>query len=531
VLGLFDGDGQLVFADGDPRLLDAMQDVCFVPGALWSEAATGTNGPGTALALGRPVHVIGAEHFCETWQSWHCAAVPIHEPVHGDVIGVVDLSGSHERVQPLAQRMIAAIARAIENAIAVRLIERKARLLAALADATARHPGQPVIAIDEARRVVGASPRLPEFTPGRLWGASAPPVAGELAVRHDGQLIGSCVIVDARPHRRIGSGDAASATRYRTADLTGSDPRMVEARRLVGVAAGNQLPVFILGESGVGKEVVAQAIHAASARAAGPFIAVNCAAIPRDLVESELFGYVGGAFSGARSAGSPGKIEAASGGTLFLDEVLELGSGQQAALLRVLQEGEVTRVGGIRAQPVDIRVIAATNHDVATALAGGALRRDFYHRLNVLSIALPPLRERGADLAVLIADMLTGACRELGRPAVELAPDVFDALRSYAWPGNVRELKNLARRLVATLRGPRIELADLPDELRGPSGPAGATGAGSEATATVEAQLIAVVQTSRTMSEAAARLGIDRSTLYRQLARYGLRRRNTLDDS
>ena len=293
-------------------------------------------------------------------------------------------------------------------------------------------------------------------------------------------------------------------------------------RRIASIAGGNDLPVFIVGESGVGKEVVAQAIHAASARATGPFVAVNCAAIPRDLVESELFGYVGGAFSGARASGSPGKIEAAGGGTLFLDEVLELDSGAQAALLRVLQEAEVTRVGAVRAQPIDVRVIAATNHDVSGALASGALRRDFYHRLNVLSIALPPLRERGADLAVLIADMLASACRELGRAPVEIAPEALAALGGYSWPGNVRELKNVARRLVATLRGPRIELADLPDELCAAG--AGAAPGASDA----EARLIEAVQTARTMSEAAARLGMDRSTLYRRLARLGLRRKSTL---
>jgi DNA-binding NtrC family response regulator len=181
-------------------------------------------------------------------------------------------------------------------------------------------------------------------------------------------------------------------------------------------------------------------------------------------------------------------------------------------------------VGAIHAQPVYVRVIAATNHEVARALAGGELRRDFYHRLNVLSITVPPLRDRGADLPILIEDMLASACRELGHAPVEIAPEALVALRSYSWPGNIRELENLARRLVATLRGPRVELADLPEELHAHAGrTAGATDP-------TEAQLVAIVQTSRTMSEAAARLGIGRSTLYRQLAKYGLRRKNTLSD-
>jgi transcriptional regulator of acetoin/glycerol metabolism len=531
ILSLFDGDGQMVFADGDPHILDAMQEIHFMPGALWSEAAVGTNGPGTALSLGRPVHVVGAEHFCAGWQSWHCAALPLRDPVNGEIVGAIDLSGARERAHPLALRMAVSIGRAIEKAIEARSLERQIRLVMAYAEITARYPGQPVVVVDPARRVVIGSPALPKYPPRAMWGPGAPAILEEIAVRDAGQLAGLCLVLEthgrARPSppavpRRAGP----PVTRYRLSDLTGSDPRLIEARRLAGIAAGNDLPVFIAGESGVGKEVVAQAIHAASARAPAAFVAVNCAAIPKDLLASELFGYVGGAFSGARTTGSPGKIEAADRGTLFLDEVLELSCTAQAALLRVLQEAEVTRVGAVRAQSVDVRVIAATNLDVAEALASGALRRDFYHRLNVLSIALPALRDRGADLPLLIGDLLAQAGRELGAPAIAIAPDALAALRAHSWPGNVRELKNLCRRLVATARGARIELADLPDELR--ARPPVASGATGE-TDRPDARIIAVVRAARTMAEAADRLGMDRSTLYRRLAKYGLRRKKTFE--
>jgi len=530
ILSLFDADGQMVFADGDPRILDAMQDIHFMPGALWSEAAVGTNGPGTALSLGRPVHVVGAEHFCAGWQSWHCAALPLRDPVHGEIIGAIDLSGARERAHPLALRMAISIGRTIEKAIESRSLERRMRLVMAYAELTARYPGQPVVIVDPARRVVIGAPAVPDYPPRAAWGPGAPAVLEEIAIHDAGRLAGLGLVLEAREPARSTAGrgarrTGAPATRYRLADLTGDDPRLIEARRLAAVAARNDLPVFITGESGVGKEVVAQAIHAASARAHAAFVAVNCAAIPKDLLESELFGYVGGAFSGARAAGHPGKIEAADGGTLFLDEVLELSCAAQAALLRVLQEAEVTRVGASRPQAVDLRVIAATNHDVAHALASGALRRDFYHRLNVLSIALPALRDRAGDVLPLIDHMLALACRELGAGSIAIAPDAVAALRGYAWPGNVRELKNLARRLVATVRGDRIELADLPDELRAP----GAAAAAQPDPDRPDARVVAVVQAARTMAEAAARLGMDRSTLYRRLAKYGLRRKKTIE--
>jgi len=532
ILSLFDADGQMVFADGDPRILDAMQDIHFMPGALWSEAAVGTNGPGTALSLGRPVHVVGAEHFCAGWQSWHCAALPLRDPVRGEIIGALDLSGTRERAHPLALRMAISIGRAIEQALEARARERQVRLVMAYAELTARFPGQPVVVVDTARRVVIGGPAGPDDPPRAAWGPGAPAIREEIAIHDAGGLAGIGLVLEARePTRSTAPGRGAQrggkpATRYRLADLTGDDPRLIEARRLAAVAARNDLPVLITGESGVGKEVVAQAIHAASARAHAGFIAVNCAAIPKELLESELFGYVGGAFSGARAAGNPGKIEAADGGTLFLDEVLELSCAAQAALLRVLQEAEVTRVGASRPQAVDVRVIAATNHDVAQALARGALRRDFYHRLHVLSIALPALRDRPGDVPRLIDHMIARACRELGAPAIALAPDALAVLRGHAWPGNVRELENLARRLVATARGARIELADLPDELRA----AGAAAPTAEpAPDRPDARVVAVVQAARTMAEAAARLGMDRSTLYRRLAKYGLRRKKTIE--
>jgi transcriptional regulator of acetoin/glycerol metabolism len=438
ILTVFDADGCMISSVGAPRTLEGLREIQFMPGATWDEHVVGTNGPGLALALRRPVHVIGAEHFCEAWHPWHCAAVPLFDPETSELLGAVDISGEEHTAHPYALALATALARTVEQAL---LLHQRSQAAAQVAQTS--HSG------------VTVYPGVP---------------------------------------RR----DAAVLAR---------------------VAAGNRLPVLVLGESGVGKEVVAQSIHAHSLRAAHPFIAVNCGAIPGELIESELFGYAPGAFSGAQRTGAQGKFAAADGGTLFLDELCDLPLPAQAALLRVLQERQVTPVGSHRAQPVDVRVIAATNRDPRAEVAAGRFRADLYYRLNVLSITLPPLRARGRDILVLARKFLQLAQRETGRRVV-LGAQSEQALVDYAWPGNVRELENLMFRLSAVCPGDTVDLADLPTELQNAQ-PAVVVDPelGDDAN---KRELIAVVRGAKTMAEAAAKLGITRSTLYRRLERFGL---------
>ena len=278
-------------------------------------------------------------------------------------------------------------------------------------------------------------------------------------------------------------------------------------------ASTTRLPVLVRGESGVGKEVLAQALHAASDRRAGPFVAVNCAALSAELVESELFGYAEGAFSGARAGGQRGKFEHADGGTIFLDEVGELPLAAQATLLRVLQEGEVAVVGAALPRRVDVRVVAATNAPLDEAVRAGAFRLDLFHRLDVLSVTLPPLRERAGDLPLLVEHLRARVERDAGFPLI-LSEGALDGLAAHAWPGNVRELENVLRRLAVQAQGAVVEREHLP--FQGVTPPT----AGREPHA---AHLMAVVQRSKNMTEAAASLGVTRSTLYRQLERLNLR--------
>lgn len=247
--------------------------------------------------------------------------------------------------------------------------------------------------------------------------------------------------------------------------LVGRSTAMQELLRAVEKAARSSATILLTGESGTGKEVVARAIHYNSPRAAGPFIPVNCGAIPEQLIESELFGYVKGAFTGARGARA-GLFQSAAMGTILMDEISEAGLAMQVKLLRAIQEKEVTMLGSNKPQRIDVRLIAATNKDLPGLVAKELFREDLYYRLNVINIQIPPLRKRGDDLLLLINHFTKRAAKEFGRPAPEFSDDALNVLRNYHWPGNVRELENVIQRLVAMTEGEKVEIPDLPELMR-----------------------------------------------------------------
>jgi DNA-binding NtrC family response regulator len=247
--------------------------------------------------------------------------------------------------------------------------------------------------------------------------------------------------------------------------VRGSSPAMEEALGLAGRAAASTATVLLLGESGTGKEVMARHIHQQSPRSDDAFVAVNCATLSGDLLESELFGHEKGAFTGAHKS-KLGSIELAEGGTLFLDEVGELGTGAQGKLLRVLQERQFQRVGGTRTLDADIRIVAATNRDLRQEVEAGSFREDLYYRLNVVSIRLPALRDRAEDLQPLAEHALARYSQELGRTDLVITPEAWDLLRAYSWPGNIRELNNVIERAVVLAPEGAIDVDDLPEELR-----------------------------------------------------------------
>ncbi|MFB3891622.1 MAG: sigma-54-dependent transcriptional regulator [Phycisphaerae bacterium] len=324
----------------------------------------------------------------------------------------------------------------------------------------------------------------------------------------------------------------AVAERYSFANIIGQDYRMAKVFELIEAVADSRSTVLITGESGTGKSLVARAIHAHSSRAAGPFVEVSCGALPEGLLESELFGHVRGAFTGA-TADKPGKFTAADGGTIFLDEISTATPALQVKLLRVLQERQFEPVGANRTREVDVRVILATNRNLAAAVQEGSFRQDLFYRINVVNVELPPLRERLGDIPLLAMHFLAKYDRA-GRLRDGIATEAVTAMQRYDWPGNVRELENCMERAVVLCRSSRIEPRDLPPAVL--AGPAKAgvpaytlDGHGgklslAEALAGPERQIIlsALEANKGSRNLAAAQLGINRCTLYKKMKRYGL---------
>ena len=307
----------------------------------------------------------------------------------------------------------------------------------------------------------------------------------------------------------------ALATPSAPKGFIGESEAMSRVYERIAKAARTTATVLICGESGTGKELVARAIHYGGARATSPFVTVNCGGIPETLLESALFGYVKGAFTGAVETRA-GFFQTADGGTIFLDEVSETSAAMQVKLLRVLQEKEVCMVGATRSRPVDVRILAATNKDLPSLVARGAFREDLYYRLNVIQVDLPPLRERGDDILLLITHFTAKYAAEAGRPVPRFTDDALRLLRSYHWPGNIRELENVIQRLVFMTDGDAIDAPDLPSLMRYTD----LKGSKFDRTlAEVEADYIrnvlASVAGNKTM--AASILGIDRKTLREKL--------------
>ncbi|HUX67980.1 MAG TPA: sigma-54 dependent transcriptional regulator [Terriglobales bacterium] len=311
---------------------------------------------------------------------------------------------------------------------------------------------------------------------------------------------------------------------YAAGNLIGVSPAMQRVFRLIGKVAQSRYSVLILGESGTGKEIVARALHYTGPERDRPFLPVDCGALVPSLVESELFGYVKGAFTGAHH-NHEGLLEVANGGTVFLDEIGELPLDLQVKLLRAIQEKEIRPVGGTRRVKIDVRIVAATNRDLQAAVADGSFRKDLFFRLNVVSIKLPPLRERAMDIPLLVEHFLERAAPP-GTPPRVFSDEAMARLLGYEWPGNIRELENCVERTLALSAGPRLEAADLPSYLQQqrprPATPQAAANASIRAIAEVEREAIldALTQVKGDKLLAAKLLGIGKTTLYRKLKEY-----------
>jgi transcriptional regulator of acetoin/glycerol metabolism len=571
VVVLADERGYVLETVGDPGVIQAASQINFSRGALWTEAEIGTNGVGTSLALQRPFQVSGAEHYCRKEHAWTCSGAPIFDE-NEQIVGVLEMSGPVEATHQHTLGMVVAAAEAIRQQLRVQQRNRELVLLNGHLNNLFMTVSDAVIVVDGGgiiRQVNPVAVKLFEGTPAPLVGRAFADLADRpepvRQLLHAGTAFADLEVnlAGARPEACLASGkpirdDLGNLTsavvflnpihrinklinRFSGAqaafsfdDILGTGPALTRAVQLGIQAAGSTSNVLLRGESGTGKEMLAQAIHNRSARRHGPFIAINCGAIPRELIGSELFGYVEGAFTGAHKRGRPGKFELAAGGTLFLDEIGDMPLDQQVSLLRVLQDRAITRLGGVRNQLVDVRVICATNKDLAQEAARGNFRLDLYYRLNVIAITLPPLRAHPEDIPLVFKVFHERICRRLGVELAPVDPLVIERLERYPWPGNMREFQNAVEKMVNLADRGRIDLACLPDELLtgGPvPGPAPQEGASirgqrrliRQAVAERERRQIleAMAQHGGNLSETARALGLSRTSLYRKMARAG----------
>lgn len=540
VMVLTDAQGNVLSLEGDKclALQDATEKIHLLPGADWSELTCGTNAIGTALATGLPIQVHATEHFCFGIKPWSCSASVIRDPFDRSILGVVDVSGLRGSYSRHSMALVVAAASRIETHFAQIETEYRVRLLKRCFWKVPQRSADHVVVFDRHGRPIDANVELETIlrtlgmghTDGsrsfRLADAEAGlPEDWLTPVVEGAERLGTILVVPGAPARR-GLRPAARPNRPAAfADVIGDDPAMRQAVARAERVASTQAPVLLLGETGVGKELFARNLHRASAAAEGPFVALNCGALTRELLQSELFGYAEGAFTGARKGGMIGKIEAAHEGTLFLDEIGEMPLELQPMFLRVLEERELCRLGEVRPRPVRFRLIAATNRDLKEELAAKRFRADLFYRIAVVAITLPPLRARKDEIPKLVAHFGREVKTRYGLPERRLSPEAMARLVAYDWPGNVRELRNVVESLFLTAADDIVTEADLPVELA--ASPVALLGTGVSGLTAIEAAereaiLSALQRAEGKVQTAARQLGLAKSTLYAKLKRYGL---------
>ena len=545
-------DGMLLHASGDPHFVSRAERVALRPGATWDEQYRGTNAIGTALTDDRALVVHADEHFLERNGFLTCAAAPIHAP-DGRLLGALDVSGDYRGYHRHTLGLVRSAARMIEH----RLFETR-HDLRRWGGVRLRLHAQPeglgtvtegLLAVRDDGLLVGASATALDLL-GLHWrdlqyarldavlsesldqlldwcqrSAFVPRVVHTV----NGKSVWLRVETGRTPqglHRSLAQPVVAVPPVDPLAALDTGDVVLQSAIARARKVMGKPIPLLLQGESGVGKEVFARAVHHSGPRRERAFVAVNCAALPENLIEAELFGYQGGAFTGARREGAQGRIREAHGGTLFLDEIGDMPLFLQARLLRVLQDREVVPLGGGKPVAVDFALVCATHRQLPQEMQAGRFREDLYYRLNGLTLQLPALRER-SDFDHLLARQLRSLVSER---SIAIAPELLESLRRYRWPGNVRQLANALRTACALLDDHEavIDWNHLPDDLaqalQPKGGPADAPDAAEQVDARCDLRSLSHQTIARTvsacagnLSEAARSLGISRNTLYRKL--------------
>jgi len=551
MFSIADNHGTVLYSEGEKNILKKAEKINIFTGGTWSEKSAGTNAVGLTLKTKQYSQVLFSEHYCEKNHEWFCAAFPILYPFTNDLLGVINIAGCNNQLNQQNIKFIFSEANQISKSINQYFFKYALRnhlflntALEGVEDAVfIVDGGKSIVEKNAAARshsllnevkTLNSIPKLNSFVNFVLQNGKQV-LREEVSVNHKNkqkficsiypvtfqdEIFGAVIffrkntelsISKLQKSNLIRSGNSKSP-RYCFADIIGSSKEFTDIVKKAQKAAMIDSTVFLLGETGTGKELFAQSIHQASKRSDKPFVAINCGAVPHGLLESELFGYESGAFTGAKSKGSSGKFELAQGGTIFLDEIGDMPLDLQVHLLRLLEERVVTRLGGHKPIPLDVRVLAATHKNLKEAVQKGEFRQDLLYRLNVIQLRIPALRERSGDIPVLVHHFLKNLGGEFGKHDIVVQADAMHYLTHYHWPGNIRELRNVIQQSLFNMDGNSLSSIDLPPELL--EGPVKED--------EKDRLIDAMIKEDGNVTSAAKILDISRATMYRKIKQYQL---------
>jgi len=550
IIAFSDKEGVVLDLQGDSDITLNATATNFKVGVHMNERLIGTNSIGTSLVLGRPIQVVGAEHYCRAWHTSHCSSVPIRDPRTNEVIGCLTLIGYLRSTHPHSLALVKTAAETVVRLLEQQGLKHEQYMINNYFSAAMESVSDGVLILNRGGEVIRYNQiashllKLPaqdnkklkiyeieKLSPLQKHLEKAVQgdeliIQKQLEIPHEGRInllltsrkivvggdhIGTIVILK----KTVTNNSRGMRAKYSFASLVGTDKSFKEAVRMAGRVASTDKSVLLVGESGTGKELFAQSIHNESLRRTEPFLAINCSAIPKELITSELFGYVEGAFTNASKQGKKGKFEAANGGTIFLDEIGDMPIELQAHLLRVLEEQEITPVGANQSKPIDVRVIAATNRDLFKLVQEEKFRLDLFYRLNVISISIPPLRKR-TDIKLLAETFLSSK---------KISEEMLESFHLYSWPGNMRELKNVLEQMDLFNEGEELKKESLPSYIKGQLNedvPEDYTLYQSFADRTKKDSLTIALKENKSVAAAAKRLGVSPSTVYRWAQMYGI---------
>nr|WP_239094271.1 sigma-54-dependent Fis family transcriptional regulator [Bacillus sp. B15-48] len=545
LITLNDENGKMIYLKGEPDIMRKVEKMNFSPGMDWSESAAGTNAIGTSLVSKKPIQVFSAEHFCEGFHPMTCSSAPIFHPYTKNVMGAIDFTGLWPSTQPHTLGLAVSLAQMIEQQLLAMYSQKYKQLEDYYRQCKAKWKDQPVLVFSSDYVLVNGDQKLlhalklkKEWTQQthqkiKKWLQNPAKFMTKTEEYHfikvkpiiiNNEEIGYVTIF-----KNENGPKTNPSSLSKNHQLIGESPEIRMILQKGEQIARVDTPILVTGETGTGKELIAKYIHEVSSRKEKPFIAINCGAIQKELIASELFGYESGTFTGGKKEGKRGKFEEANGGTIFLDEIGEMPIDLQVHLLRVLQENEVTRLGSSKTINIDVRIIAATNRNLEEMIEAGLFRSDLFFRLNVISFAVPSLRERKEDILPICNYYLNIFRKKYHKSAsLHLSEKTKNFFLSYTWPGNIRELRNVLEHAVIFSDSDGVTESQMPEYLANVKRKHSRDDQKHSSLTVIEKaerQQIRslLIETEWNISAVSRELNMARSTLYRKLKKYKIK--------